>query len=123
MVDFPGYGFAVRSRKEIYEWNNLILDYLENRKNIFFIFLLIDSRHGLKDIDKDAIKLLNLLRNEFHVVLTKVDKINKKEREECYHQIQKFNETVTKTNTTIFLTSSKKNIGIKEMKNFILKAL
>ena len=123
LVDFPGYGYAVRSKKEIYEWNSLILDYLEKRQNIIFIFLLIDCRRGLKEIDKDAIKLLTLLKNEFHVVLTKIDKINKNELEKCYQQIENFNKSILKTTKTIFLTSSKKNIGIKEIKKFILNEI
>ena len=123
LVDFPGYGFAVRSKKEIYDWNELIVNYLEERNNVIFIFLLIDSRHGLKENDKEAIKLMETFKKKYHIVLTKIDKINKKKLYEYYEEIENYIKNKSKNNKTIFLTSSKKNIGIKELEKFIIEVM
>lgn len=118
-VDLPGYGYARRSKSEIYSWNKLILDYLSTRKNIISIFLLIDSRHGLKKKDYEAIKLIRSLGFHFYFILTKIDKINKKELNYCYNKLKDFINDNSKSEQKIFCTSSKKNLGIKELKSLI----
>lgn len=119
-VDFPGYGYAKKSKIEVYEWNKLILDYLKIRKNLFAIFLLIDSRHCLKKNDILALELLELFKKNFFIVLTKIDKVKKNDLDSCckniYHVI-KNNKFAKKS---VFFTSSKKNEGIKELRKVIL---
>ncbi len=123
LIDFPGYGFAKRSKVEIYEWNKLIIDYLSIRRSLFSIFLLIDSRHGLKKIDISAIELLEKLNKNFFVVLTKIDKVSKDDLENCYESVCiNINESIF-ANKKVFLTSSKKNKGIKELRKNILDVI
>ena len=123
LVDLPGYGYAKRSKVEIYKWNSLILDYLESRKNLLFVFLLIDSRHGIKKNDSEAINLLQTLNNNFFIVLTKIDKINKNELNNCYSNASKTIKKRNRYNQKIYLTSSKKNQGIKELTKTILEVV
>ena len=62
MVDLPGYGFAKRSKTEKAKWRAFIEDYLISRKELRQIFVLIDSRRGVMDIDRDTIEFLEYHR-------------------------------------------------------------
>tara|TARA_B100000989_G_scaffold279202_1_gene241615 strand:+ start:486 stop:1082 length:597 start_codon:yes stop_codon:yes gene_type:complete len=123
LVDFPGYGYAKRSKIDIYNWNKLILNYLEIRKNIGSIFLLIDSRHGFKQIDKEALKILNTFNIKNNVVLTKIDKVKNTDLALCLDKITCLRKKFTSSSEKVFLTSSKKNLGIKEINQEIVKIL
>ena len=76
LVDMPGYGFAEAPKSKVDDWNRLVRDYLAGRPTLKRVFLLIDSRHGLKPPDREIIKLLNTAAVSFQVVLTKIDKLN-----------------------------------------------
>lgn len=119
-VDFPGYGYAKKSKLEIYKWNELILNYLTLRKNIISVFLLIDSRHGMKKIDLEAMRVLESLKIHFFLTLTKIDKITNSDLINCYSRLNELilnNKTV---DSKVLSTSSKKNKGIKELKKTII---
>ena len=122
-VDLPGYGYSKASKVKIKQWNNLIIDYLAKRKNLNSIFLLIDSRHGIKDIDLDAINILESFGNHFFVVLTKIDKINKSQLEICSKSIKELTYKVVSGDSEIFKTSYTKKQGIKNLKNKIVRIL
>ena len=123
LVDFPGYGYAKRSKIDIYNWNKLILHYFEIRKNIVSVFLLIDSRHGVKKIDEEALKILNTFNIKNTLVLTKIDKTKDAELNICMGRIKYLKKNLTSTSEKVFLTSSKKNLGIKEINNEIIRIL
>ncbi|KAF9941789.1 hypothetical protein BGZ67_003879 [Mortierella alpina] len=72
LVDMPGYGWKSRD-----EWGGMILSYLQNRKNLKRIYILIDPSHGLKESDTQIMKLLDGSGLSYQVVLTKVDKLSK----------------------------------------------
>ena len=76
IVDMPGYGFARASKKKIREWTDLSKFYLQNRPNLRRVFLLIDSRHNIKDSDKEIMSMLDECAVSYQIVLTKIDKIN-----------------------------------------------
>ena len=123
LVDFPGYGYAKRSKIDIYNWNKLILNYLEIRKNIGSIFLLIDSRHGFKKIDEEALKILNTFNIKNILVLTKIDKVQNAELAKRLDKMNHLRKKLKTSNDKVFLTSSKKNLGIKEINQEIIKIL
>ncbi len=79
LVDLPGYGYANAPKQNIRDWLSVSYEYLVNRKNLKRIFLLIDSRHGIKTIDHEAMDLLNSHNVPFQVVLTKIDKIKEED--------------------------------------------
>jgi len=58
MVDMPGYGYAKVSKTQVAEWTALIKDYLRGRPNLRCCFIMVDSRHGLKDSDREIMKML-----------------------------------------------------------------
>lgn len=76
LVDLPGYGFAKASHADIARWTKLTRDYLRGRPGLQRVFLLIDSRHGLKEPDLGVMKALTEAAVVYQIVLTKLDKIS-----------------------------------------------
>ena len=77
LVDLPGYGWAKVSKEKKYQWKKMITDYLINRKNLYLLFVLLDSRHSPQQIDIDFIKWAGENSIPLAIVLTKADKISK----------------------------------------------
>ncbi|MGE0613223.1 MAG: ribosome biogenesis GTP-binding protein YihA/YsxC [Hyphomicrobiales bacterium] len=75
LVDLPGYGYAKAPKAQVKGWNRLIEDYLKGRAGLKRVFLLIDSRHGLKDADRATMKLMDEAAVSYQGVLTKADKL------------------------------------------------
>jgi GTP-binding protein len=75
LVDLPGYGYAQAPRKEVRQWTHLVKDYLTGRPNLMRVLLLIDARHGLKDVDEGIMDLLDTAAVTYQIVLTKADKV------------------------------------------------
>ncbi len=73
LVDMPGYGYAKVSKSLKASWDGLIKNYLVGRPNLRVVFLLIDSRHGLKDSDKEMMKMLDQSAVAYRIILTKSD--------------------------------------------------
>lgn len=74
IVDMPGYGYARASKSSTAAWNQLILDYLRGRPNLRRVYLLVDSRHGLKANDLGVLELLDKSAVSYQIALTKADK-------------------------------------------------
>jgi GTP-binding protein len=74
LVDMPGYGYAKASKAQVKGWTRLIGDYLKGRRELKRVFLLIDARHGIKENDKETMKLLDEAAVSYQAVLTKADK-------------------------------------------------
>ena len=117
IVDMPGYGFARASKKKIREWTDLSKFYLQNRPNLRRVFLLIDSRHNIKDSDKKIMSMLDDCAVSYQIVLTKIDKINNHDDVilETKNSIQKF----IAVHPEIHLTSSHKERGLEDLRNAI----
>ena len=76
IVDMPGYGFAKAPKEKVDAWTDLIKDYLRGRPTLRRVFVLIDSRHGIKPIDTELMDMLDTSAVSYQVVLTKADKIS-----------------------------------------------
>ncbi len=74
MVDMPGYGFAQVSKSMRKAWDHLIFTYLRGRPVLRCVFVLVDSRHGLKDSDREVMTMLDKAGVSYRIVLTKIDK-------------------------------------------------
>ena len=112
IVDLPGYGFAKAPENIVKNWQRLIFSYLQGRVNLRRVFLLIDSRHGIKDVDNDIMEMLDKAAVTYQIVLTKIDKIKKTELDKV---ITSTNEIIKKhpaAYVDLITTSSEKNIGI-----------
>ena len=77
LVDMPGYGYAKAPKTMVDSWQILIKNYLRGRSTLKRLYLLIDSRHGLKANDIDMMGWLDAAAVSYQLVLTKTDKISK----------------------------------------------
>ncbi len=75
LVDMPGYGYAQAPKEQVDAWTKLVFDYLRGRATLKRVYVLIDSRHGIKKNDDDVLDLLDKAAVSYQVVLTKTDKI------------------------------------------------
>ena len=123
LVDMPGYGYAKVSKSKIKNWIKVLEKYLKGRVPLRLVFILVDSRHGLKESDRDMMSLLNSAAVPYRIILTKSDKADKS----SLTQVIKDVETELKKNPAGFpsplVTSSVKKQGIDDMRNIILDAL
>jgi GTP-binding protein len=74
LVDMPGYGFAEAPKDMVKRWRRLVNDYLRGRAVLKRVLVLVDSRHGLKDVDREVMEMLDEAAVSYHLVLTKSDK-------------------------------------------------
>lgn len=81
LADLPGYGYARASKSAIAQWSALTRDYLRGRASLRRVFVLVDSRHGLKESDVAVMDMLDEAAAVYQVVLTKLDKIKVHERD------------------------------------------
>jgi len=122
LVDLPGYGFAKVSRGEKNKFQNLGRSYLRGRPNLKRAYLLIDSRHGLKDVDLEAMEAFDLAAVSYQIILTKADKLKGRDVE------QMTAETVRKISRRpaafprVLATSAEKGTGIPELRAEIIAA-
>ena len=75
LVDMPGYGYAEAPKEQVDAWTKLVFDYLRGRSTLKRVYVLIDSRHGIKKNDDEVLDLLDKAAISYQVVLTKSDKI------------------------------------------------
>src|SRR5215469_1059885 len=75
LVDLPGYGYAEASKTEVRRWTDLLRRYLRTRAALQRVCLLIDARHGIKELDRPVMHLLDDSGVSFQIVLTKTDKL------------------------------------------------
>ena len=76
LVDMPGYGFAKAPKEKVKAWTSLIRAYLRGRPTLRRVFVLVDSRHGIKPPDRDIMEMLDETAVPYQIVLTKADKIS-----------------------------------------------
>ncbi len=120
LVDLPGYGYANASKNKIEKMSELVFLYLTKRTYLKIVYILIDSRHGFKESDISFLEFLDAHKISFQIVFTKIDKINKNEREVLirgmlFHKLIK--------NSHPFFTSSKTKLGVKDIKKQIIDNL
>jgi len=75
MADLPGYGFAKAPKAMVDAWTRLVDAYLRGRPPLRRVLLLVDARHGLKDVDLRIMSMLDKAAVSYQVVLTKADKV------------------------------------------------
>ena len=119
LVDLPGYGYAEAPLAVVAKWQALLKSYLAGRQNLRRVFVLIDARHGVKDVDDAILRLMDRSAVTFQVVLTKVDKISQVEKLAVIEQV---NGALTKhvaAYPEIIVTSSEKGEGIETLRAVI----
>ncbi len=122
-VDMPGYGFADAPKAKVDDWNRLIRDYLRGRATLKRVFLLIDSRHGLKTADREIFPLMNTSAVSFQVILTKTDKLNKYQAEKIIAEVALAINKEPAAFPRVLATSSETGDGIAELRAEIATAI
>jgi GTP-binding protein len=116
LVDMPGYGYAQAPKEQVDQWTKLVFDYLRGRVTLKRVYLLIDSRHGIKKNDEDVLTLLDKAAISYQIVLTKTDKIKAAGVppliEDTLLKIKKRAAAFP----TVLATSSEKNEGLDELR-------
>jgi len=122
LVDMPGYGFAEAPKDMVKRWRFLINDFLRGRQVLKRALVLVDARHGLKDVDRDVMSMLDAAAVSYHVVLTKGDKIKASELEATFEATKVEAAKHPAAHPTLFSTSSEYGTGIAELRTAILEA-
>ena len=121
LVDLPGYGFAKVSKIKRENLMLLIEDYIKKRNNLSHIYLLIDSKVGLKNSDIDMIDYINYCKIIFSIILIKIDKVPKNHINLQNKSIISLMKNYKKTFKNIYFSETKKNNGIIDIQKSIYK--
>jgi len=122
LVDLPGYGWAKAGKQVTKKFQNLGRDYLRGRVSLKRVYLLIDSRHGLKSVDAEALDALDEAAVSYQIVLTKADKLKKGEGEAMAAQTLKAIAKRPAAYPAVLVTSSDKGDGVPELRAEIMRA-
>ncbi len=116
LVDLPGYGFARASRNVTAQFQNLGRAYLRGRPNLKRVYLLIDARHGLKEVDGEALDALDVSAVSYQIVLTKADKLKPAEVAETVRRAALAIAKRPAAFPRVLATSSEKGGGLPELR-------
>jgi len=116
LVDMPGYGYARAPKAQVKGWTRLIEDYLKGRRELKRVFLLVDARHGIKENDKETMKLLDEAAVSYQVVLTKADKPKASELAAIQEKVAAELAKHPAAYPQILTTSSRFDTGIPELR-------
>src|SRR3982750_3265695 len=122
LVDMPGYGFAEGPKDMVKRWRFLINDYLRGRQVLKRALVLVDSRHGLKEVDRDVLKMLDDAAVSYHLVLTKGDKVKPSALGALFETTAVEAAKHPAAHPSIFTTSSETGSGIAELRPAVLEA-
>ena len=123
LVDMPGYGFATAPKEVVKKWRHLINDYLRGRQVLKRTLVLIDSRHGIKDVDRDVMEMLDAAAVSYRVVLTKADKIKQSELDAVFDQTAQEVRKRPAAHPDLIVTSSEKGLGLPELRAAVIEAV
>ena len=123
LVDMPGYGYASAPKEKVDQWTKLVFDYLQGRVTLKRVYVLVDSRHGIKKNDDEIFTLLDKAAVSYQIVLTKTDKIKApavpKLIEETLAKIKKRPAAFP----GVVATSSEKGEGLDDLRAAIVLAV
>ncbi|GGB93856.1 putative GTP-binding protein EngB [Novosphingobium endophyticum] len=120
LVDMPGYGFAKAPPKVVETWRRLVRDFLRGRVVLKRTLLLVDSRHGVKQVDAEMMKMLDEAAVGYRLVLTKADKIKASELDKVIAETLAEARKHPAAFPEVHVTSSEKGMGIAELRAAVL---
>lgn len=121
IVDMPGYGYAEAPKVLVARWQKLVRQYLLGRPTLKRVYVLIDSRHGIKTNDNEMMKMLDETAVSYQVILTKLDKIS---QDAAALVVEKTREKLKEHGAAypiLGITSSEKRFGIEDLRVEISK--
>jgi GTP-binding protein len=122
LIDMPGYGFAEAPKDLARRWRHLVNDYLRGRPVLKRALVLIDARHGLKEVDREMMRMLDDAAVSYHLVLTKGDKIKPSALGAIYETTMLETAKHPAAHPAIFTTSSETGSGMAELRTAVLEA-
>nr|WP_295370628.1 ribosome biogenesis GTP-binding protein YihA/YsxC [uncultured Sphingosinicella sp.] len=123
LVDMPGYGFAKAPKDVARKWRYLVNDYLRGRQALKRALVLVDSRHGLKDIDREVMKMLDDAAVSYHLVLTKADKIKASDLQSVKKSTTLEASKRPAAHPEVIVTSSETGLGIDRLRRAVVEAI
>ena len=123
LVDMPGYGYASAPKAKVASWTALIHKFLQGRSNLARVYVLIDARHGLKDVDLDVLKTLDRSAVSYQIVLTKADQVKPAELEQRTADVKAALSTHPAAFPEVLVTSSQTGAGMPELRAAMVRLL
>jgi GTP-binding protein len=123
LVDMPGYGYAKAPKDIVKKWRFLVNDYLRGRAALKRALVLIDSRHGIKDVDTDMLDMLDGAAVSYRIVLTKTDKIKASALAQVLAETAAAIRKRPAAHPDIIATSSEKGMGLPELRAAVLESV
>ena len=123
LVDMPGYGYASAPKSKIAAWTGLIHSYLQGRANLGRVYVLVDSRHGFKDVDLDVLKTFDRAAVSYQIVLTKADQVKPAELEARIAETKAALARHPAAFPDVIATSSRTGAGMAELRAAMMQLL
>jgi GTP-binding protein len=123
LVDMPGYGFAKAPKDMVRKWRHLVNDYLRGRAVLKRALVLVDARHGLKEIDREVMKMLDDAAVGYRLVLTKADKVKASKLEAVERATTEEARRHPAAHPEVLATSSETGLGIEDLRRAVVEAL
>ena len=123
LVDMPGYGFAKAPKDMVRQWRYLVNDFLRGRDVLKRCLVLIDSRHGIKDVDREILGMLDKAAVSYRIVLTKADKVKATDLAAVTQATEEEARKRPAAHPDIIATSSEGGMGIAELRAAVLEAV
>ncbi|HZG46972.1 MAG TPA: ribosome biogenesis GTP-binding protein YihA/YsxC [Allosphingosinicella sp.] len=122
LVDMPGYGFAKAPKDVARKWRYLVNDYLRGRAVLKRALLLIDSRHGIKDVDREIIEMLDKAAVGYRIVLTKADKVKATELADVHAATEAEARKHGAAHPEVIATAAEGGMGIERLREAVVEA-
>jgi len=116
LVDLPGFGYAKAAKKDARRWAGVTRDFLRGRQPLRRVCLLIDCRHGLKEIDAEIMAMLDKSAVNYQIILTKADKVKPTEADATVAAVSAAIRKRPAAHPAVLLTSSQTGAGIAELR-------
>ena len=123
LVDMPGYGYAKAPKDMVRKWRFLVNDYLRGRAKLKRALVLIDCRHGVKDVDADMLDMLDAAAVSYRIVLTKADKVKATHLAQVTAATAEAIRKRPAAHPDIIPTSSEKGMGIPQLRAAVLESV
>jgi GTP-binding protein len=123
LVDMPGYGYASAPKTKVASWTALIHKFLQGRSTLARVYVLIDARHGIKDVDLEVLKTLDRSAVSYQVVLTKADQVKAGELNEKIAETAAMLAKHPAAFAEVLVTSSRSGAGMPELRAAMVRLL
>ncbi|MCA9398265.1 MAG: YihA family ribosome biogenesis GTP-binding protein [Burkholderiales bacterium] len=118
LVDLPGYGYAKVPIEIRNHWGGFLSEYLQTRKMLLGLVLIMDIRHPLKDLDMQMLDWFSRTQKSVHIMLTKADKLSRCQANYTLNTVKK-SLVLQYPMVSVQLFSSTKATGIEEANKMI----